>query len=43
MYATLILLLHLLATPALAETSTAAPVAPSADELQQLVDTLQDD
>ncbi len=43
MHAVLILLLVLLATPALAETPAAVPAAPSVDELQQLVDTLQDD
>jgi moderate conductance mechanosensitive channel len=43
MRAILIFLLLLLATPALAETPAATPAAPSVDELQQLVDTLQDD
>src|ERR1700719_3016710 len=43
MYAILILPLLFLAAPALAETPAAAPAAPSVDELQQLVDTLQDD
>jgi small-conductance mechanosensitive channel len=43
MRAILIFLLLLLATPALAEVPAAAPAAPSVDELQQLVDTLQDD
>src|SRR5258708_4487482 len=43
MHLILILFLLLLATPVRAETPTAAPPAPSVDELQQLVDTLQDD
>lgn len=43
MHASLVLFVLLLATPVLAETPNAAPAAPSADELQQLVETLQDD
>src|SRR5215471_14523312 len=43
MHALLTLFLMLLAMPALAEAPTAGPAAPTVDELQQLVDTLQDD
>jgi small conductance mechanosensitive channel len=43
MYATLILPLLLLAAPAWADSPAVAPAAPSVDELQQLVETLQDD
>ena len=43
MHTILILLLLLLTAPALAEAPGAAPAAPSVDELQQLVETLQDD
>ena len=43
MYAILILPLLLLAAPSWADTPAPAPAAPSVGELQQLVDTLQDD